>query len=305
MRAAAVTLGAEPSVGNRLRTATLAQQGGPAVLERAVGLAVEVHQQVPAAAGVAVASAGVISPDTGSVTSATDLIPGWTGTRIGHTLTQQLGLPCTVLNDVHAHGLGEFTFGEHAGIESVLIAAVGTGLGGALVSGGDLVRGSSGHAGHIGHMHHAAAEGLLCSCGRTGHVESVASGSAMAQRYAELKEPQDPTASDGAEVADHCAAGVATAEKVVRTAGVALGETLGSLANTWDPERIILTGSVTGAGPRWWQQVRTGYQDSAMDSLQDRPLQHGVLGDDAPLLGAAAHHRQSRKSGLSRRSTNQ
>lgn len=299
VRAAAVRLGAEPSVEHRLRTPTLAHQGGAALLDRALRLAVRVHQQVPEAVGVAVASAGVIGPETGSVTSATELIPGWGGTPISQTMTRQLRLPCTVLNDVHAHGLGEFRFGQGAGSASALIVAVGTGLGGALISGGKLLRGSSGQAGHIGHIHHGAAAGLRCSCGRVGHLEAVASGSAMAQRYSELKEPHDPLAADGAAVADHCAAGVASAEQVVRTAAAALGESLGSLANTWDPERIVLTGSVTEAGTQWWQQVRQWYQVSAMDSLQDRPLQQGALGDDAPLLGAAAHHYQNQKNRLS------
>lgn len=294
IRAAVVTLGPQPIVKYRLRTATLPQQGASAVLQRALDLAAQAQQQAPAAVGAAVASAGVIGPGTGRVAFATELIPGWAGTEIGDAVTQHLGLPCTVLNDVHAHGVGEFCFGQGAGSSSALVVAVGTGLGGALFNAGELIRGPSGHAGHLGHVHHATARGLQCSCGRSGHLESVASGSGMHQRYGQLKRPHDPSAADGAAVVAHAYAGVAPAEEVVRAGGAALGESLGSLANSWDPERIILTGSVTGAGELWWQELKNGYRSSAMEALRGRPLLRGSLGEDAPLLGGAADHQESR-----------
>lgn len=290
IRASAVTLNSQPMVTQRLRVETLAHQEGPAVLRRAVDLAADVHRYVPEAIGVAVASAGVISPGTGTVTSATELMPRWAGTEISRAVEYRLGLACTVLNDVHAHGLGEFTYGQGVGSSSALIVAAGTGLGGALVNDQELLRGSSGHAGHIGHVHHAAAEGLLCTCGRTGHLESIASGSGMAEQYANTRNSQDPVAAGGAAVVEHAGSGIAAAERVVHTAGRSLGESLGSLANAWDPERIILSGSVSGAGDVWWRHMLEGYRASAMDALQDRSLLRGALGDDAPLLGAAVDH---------------
>lgn len=293
IRAGVVVLGTQPTVTSRLRTATLPQEGASAVLQRALDLAAEAHKQAPEADGVAVASAGVIGPGTGRVTSATELIPGWAGTELGETLSRKLGLPCTVLNDVHAHGVGEFSFGQGAGSSSAVVVAVGTGLGGAFFNAGELVRGPSGHAGHIGHVHHAEARGLRCSCGREGHLEVVASGSGMVQRYRQLKRSHDPPASDAAAVVAHAEDGVASAEQVVRAGAAALGESLGSLANSWDPERVILTGSVAGAGDLWWQELENGYRRSAMEALRDRPLLRGSLGDDAPLLGGAAHHQQS------------
>ena len=290
IRAAAVTLGAQPTVAHRLRVETLAHQEGPAVLRRAVNLAADVHRHLPAALGVAIASAGVIAPGTGRVTSATGLMPGWAGTQINDAVEHELGLVCTVLNDVHAHGLGEFTYGQGAGSSSALIVAAGTGLGGALINDGELLRGSSGHAGHIGHVHHAAAEGLLCTCGRTGHLETIASGSGMAEQYETARNSQDPVAAGGADVVELAGSGIAAAQRVVHTAGRSLGESLGSLANAWDPERIILSGSVSGAGNEWWPHVQNGYRAAAMDALQNRPLLRGTLGDDAPLLGAAVDH---------------
>lgn len=295
IRAGLVTLGSEPPVTDRLRTATLAHQGGPAVLRRAEDLAAQLAQRTPEAGGIAVASAGVIDPRTGAVRSATDLIPGWAGTEVGEVLEQQMGIRCTVLNDVHAHGVGEFLFGQGAGCSSALIVAVGTGLGGSFFSGGELLRGANGYAGHIGHIHHGAAAGLKCTCGRTGHLESVASGSGITDRYADLKGPQDPQAEDGAAVVELASAGIEAAEEVLRTAGFSLGESLGSLANAWDPERIIMTGSVTQAGQMWWHQLEAGYASASMRGLRQGELLQGALGDDAPLLGSAAAHRDSER----------
>lgn len=294
IRAGVVNLGPEPTVRFRLRTDTLSQQGASAVLQRALDLVAEARKRVPEAAGVAVASAGVIGPGTGMVTSATDLIPGWAGTDVGDAVTRFLGLPCTVLNDVHAHGVGEFSFGRGVGCSSAVVVAVGTGLGGALFNAGELIRGPTGHAGHIGHIHHAEARSLPCSCGRSGHLESVASGSGMVLRYMELKRPQQPPAADAAAVVELAHAGVQSAEQVVRTGGTALGESLGSLANSWDPECIILTGSVAGAGDLWWDALENGYRSTAMEELQGRPLVRGSLGDDAPLLGGALDYQKSR-----------
>lgn len=287
VRGGIIGLDAPGVVSHHRRTATLAHEGGAAVMQRVLALVKELHALIPDAARVAVASAGVIEPHTGRIASATALMPGWAGMELGVTIQEETGLPCTVINDVHAHGLGEFTFGEGAGSSSALIVAVGTGLGGAFITGDGLVRGASGFAGHIGHMHHGSARGLDCSCGRSGHLESVASGSGMTQRYETSRRLTDPIVHDGAGVAQLAAAGVEVAQTVLKTAGFALGESLGSLANIWDPEKIILTGSVTRAGDTWWWAVEAAYRFSTMDALPRPELLRGSLDDDAPLLGAA------------------
>ncbi|MGQ7786890.1 ROK family protein [Nesterenkonia sp. K-15-9-6] len=293
---ATIAAGAVPQIGLRRRDLTHAAQGGAAVLRRAVQMVSAVLAEVPEAIGVAVSSAGVIDDATGQVVSATELIPGWTGVELGAALRRETGLRCTVLNDVHAHALGEVRVGAGEGCSSALVVAVGTGVGGALIHQGAPVRGAGGLAGHVGHMHHSAARQVVCSCGRTGHLESVASGSGIASRYAARRLPSDPEAADAAEVAAVAADVEGTARRTLITAGTALGECLGSLANAWDPERIILTGSVTGAGGLWWHAVRRGYAATAMDPLRHRALFRGALGDDAPLLGAATMHEMAIRS---------
>ncbi|WP_246311252.1 ROK family protein [Changpingibacter yushuensis] len=289
---------------------TNAPRGGTAVCATAVDLARSVAHQYAAAhgssiVGISVASAGVVDEANGSIISATDLIPGWAGIELGRTLSQQLGLPTRVMNDVHAHALGEVSAGVARGCDSALVLGVGTGIGGAVVSHGHVLRGAHGLSGHLGHIHHPLANGFTCSCGRFGHIESVASGSGLGRLYnARVSDFQTERAhneeysisqlegvvSGGRALKDLADAGNDLAQRTLSESGRALGEVLGSLANAFDPDVIILSGSVTRAGELWWNAIHEGYGAQAMDTVAHTPLLQGSLGDSAPLIGAAANY---------------
>ncbi|HHW84082.1 MAG TPA: ROK family protein [Actinomycetales bacterium] len=166
----------------------------------------------------------------------------------------------------------------------MLVVAVGTGIGGAYVLDGRVVTGEHDVAGHLGHILHPAAGDLTCSCRRRGHIEPLASGPGISAAYG--RAGGDPTFG-GREVDDAAEAGEPAAVNVVSTAGRALGEVLGSLANAFDPGMIVVSGSVARSGETWWNALREGYRGQAMDPLLEVPLVTGSLGDDAPLVGAA------------------
>lgn len=232
---------------------------------------------------IAVAAAGVISG--GTVIAATDLIPNWAGTDIAAQLGEAFGVPVSVLGDVHAHGVGEAAYGAAAGGTSSLTVGVGTGIGGAYVHGLIPSVGAHGVAGHIGHITHGAAAGLLCSCGRSGHIEPLSSGTGMADAYQRAAGER----IDGRELDIRAEAGDDEAVTVLRTGGYSLGEVLGSLANTLDPDVIVVSGSVSRSTAHWWPALREGYAAAAMDTVRLTPLVRGELGDDAPLIGAAVY----------------
>ena len=120
--AAGVCTPGQPSVRHRATRPTRPHRGGAAVVETALELAREVARKAGGPlAGVAAASAGVIDRATGTVASATDLMPGWAGTALGPALAEALGVPAFVLNDVHAHALGEMRFGAGAGLRNALV----------------------------------------------------------------------------------------------------------------------------------------------------------------------------------------
>lgn len=274
-----------PTVVEQAEAATPSQEGPEAIMDAAWELA---HSLRPTTTPttLAVASAGVIDPVAGVVTSATDALKDWRGTDLRAGMALRSGMEVHVLNDVHAHAWGEFRHGHGRGRGSMLLVAAGTGIGGGLVTGGRLVLGAGFVAGHFGHVDVAEAAGLACSCGRTGHVEAVASGTGIEQCFERATGRRlgggeiSRLAGTDDELAD-------AARSVVTVAGHALGRTIGGLLNALDPGLVVLAGSVTRAGDTWREALGAGVRESAMAIVADTEIRMAELGN-AALVGAAA-----------------
>lgn len=290
---ALVTLvpGRRPLVEHYAKIPTEAKKGGQTVLANAIKQAKRVIEIAGGdVCGIGVSSGGVIDPKTGDVTYANDMMPGWGGTRLGAELTAATGLPARVLNDVHAHALGEARWGAGREASSCLVVAVGTGIGGAFVERGHIMLGAHNEAGHIGHVCCSDARGVPCQCGGTGHMETIACGPAIIERYLELGGEacdEDGNPVDGAVIDRRAAAGDEAARAAEARSGHAIGEVLGSLVNMFDPECIILSGSVAQCGPAWHDAMDAGWSEAVMPPCAATPIVSGDLSDDAPLVGAA------------------
>jgi len=291
---ALVTLGGDrPQVVSARSVPTDAARGGEAVLRTVIDQVRDVIARTGAApCGVGISSAGTVDVETGDITYANDLMPGWGGTRLGAAVSGACGLECRVLNDVHAHALGEARWGAGRAAQSCLVVAVGTGVGGAFVERGHIMLGAHGEAGHIGHVNCAAAAGVPCSCGAVGHMESVASGTGIMREY--LRLGGDPAGEgdrplDGAIIDARAAAGDALAIAAEARSGQALGEVIGSMCNMLDPELVILSGSVARCGAAWHDALDEAFATSAMPPVAGTAVVSGELGGDAPLIGAAGH----------------
>ncbi len=274
----------DDAVTARATAPTPAQEGPDAIIAVALDLAGGLDLDDVTEIGIA--SAGIIEPRTGRVTHATDLLRGWAGTPLGDRVHQEFGLPVAVLNDVHAHGLGETLGGAAAGCRSALVVAVGTGIGGCHVVDGRPAVGSRGVAGHVGHLPVAEAKGVPCTCGRTGHLEGLASGSgvrAAFRRSTGRDLPAAEIASAAGEDADALA--------VLDTAGRATGRVIGGLLNVLDPEVVVVGGGMAAAGEPWRRALAAGVALEAMDAVAGTPLRYSGAGSDAALVGAAHHAR--------------
>lgn len=280
-KTAAAAVSDAGEVLTRTQTATPARDGGPAILAAALDAAAQVAEGYTVSA-VGVGAAGVIGPD-GVVASATDLLTGWAGTDIAGVFRRRFGVHTVVVNDAHAHAAGEALAGAGRGHGTVLVVAVGTGIGGGVVIGGRPQSGAHGAAGHLGHVPSPEAAGLVCSCGRTGHLEPLASGTGILALYRRLG---GAMADDGREVAARADVD-AVARRTLVTAGRALGTGIGGLVNVIDPDIVVIAGSVAGAGDVWWDAVRTGVSHSVLPALDGVPVRPARLGDDAALIGAA------------------
>ena len=289
--------GSRPRAVFKAETPTNAFEGGEAAyarVENAIreALASDASREV---VGVGVAAAGVVDPKTGCIAYANEIMPGWSGIELGPRLQAALDMPVAVVGDVQAHALGEAHWGTGRGRYSVLCLGIGTGIGGAYVEDGRVMRGFHGAAGHMGHIESTAAAGLACACGRSGHLESVASGTSIGRMYDErFGRVDESRPTVGRDVNDLCRAGDERATSVIHDAAFALGASLGSLVNILDPEVIVLSGGVIHQGPDWrsetWREgVAAGYASQALDPLLETPILIGELEGDAPLIGAAEH----------------
>lgn len=236
------------------------------------------------AVGVGIGSAGVIDPGGRFIRSATDAIPGWTGTQLADIVEAATGLPTIIENDVHAHARGEAWLGAGAGHKSVLMVAVGTGIGGAYTLNGEIVRGATGLSGHVGHIITPFGRGHECSCGVDGHLEAIASGPGMVRWANQL----GATVADGLDLERQAETGSGIAYEVITNAATATGEIIAGLVNSLDPEIVILGGGMAGAGDVYWQPLRNAYTAQLMPALKHVPLVAATLGGAAPQTGAAA-----------------
>ncbi|AYF28111.1 glucokinase [Micromonospora tulbaghiae] len=282
--AALVTAGGE--VVGRHTAPTPGRSGAAAVLDTAAGLVEKLRADAPGAVrALGVGSAGVIDSASGLVLSATDVLTGWTGTDLRGDLRRRLGVPVTVINDVHAHALGEARHGAAAGYDTVLYVAVGTGVGASFVLGDTVLAGAHSAAGHAGHQPSPYAGSLACTCGGRGHLEAIAAGPALAAEYA--RRTGRPVA-DLRAVAALAAGGDETAREVVRLGGAAVGSAVGGLVNVLDPAAVVVGGGVTGLGEPWWRALRDAVPAETLPGLAGVPVLASTLGPDAPLLGAAS-----------------
>ncbi|MEU8800099.1 ROK family protein [Spirillospora sp. NPDC048819] len=251
---AAALVDADGTVLRRERTPTPAG-GGAAVLASAARMLDGLGDAPIRALGVG--APGVVDQDTGRVVSATDVLPGWSGTPVRDVLADLTGLPVTVVNDVRAMAYGEAQAGAGAGLHRVLHVSVGTGVGGALTTLGRLEHGAHGTAGEIAHLLVSERGPVPCGCGRRDHLEAVASGPAIA----------------------------ATGD--APRAGSLLGRALAGLLAVLDPDAVVIGGGVAQIGAPFLDAVIAAFRAEALPPLRGTPVVPARLGTDAPLVGAA------------------
>lgn len=273
---------------------TLNRDGGEAILEATAAL---IRSLVTAAAAqgitveaVGIGSAGVINAAEGTVISATDAILGWTGTAITAGLTQRLGLPCAVVNDVHAHALGEAWHGAGAGAATALMVAFGTGVGGSFVVNGQPILGEHFVGGHMGHFASPFAvhrgTPLPCSCGHAGHVEAIASGPAIHAAYG--RNGGSAALEDTRAIFDSAHAGDDLALAIIAHAAAAAGQAMGGLINILDPAVVVVSGGLADAGELWWAGMETALRAELLAPLATVPVVRASLGNTAAIVGAAS-----------------
>jgi glucokinase len=265
---------------------TPAQDGADAVLATAGDVAIEMLEWA-ACADVTVGGAGAGSAGTvdarGVISHATDSLPGWTGADVAGRLSERLNLNVRVINDVHAMALAEHRFGAAVGSATALVVAVGTGIGGAIVTAGALSAGRTGTAGAVGHLAVPAAEPRTCPCGRVGHVEAYASGPAIVADYIS----RGGAADNLEQVAANASAGDERACQAIASAGMTLGTALGGLSNVLDPDVIVIGGGVAQLGHLLFDPLNRALRAQTLPGPDTVAVRTAALGPLAGTVGAA------------------
>lgn len=199
--------------------------------------------------GVGVGVAGLVDPRKGMLRSSSSVtwIPELQDVPLADRVSAQTGLPAFVDNDVNALALAESMFGLGRGASSLVVLAIGTGIGGGIILNSELVRGTSGYAGEFGHMT-VNFRGPLCSvCGGRGCMAAYIDGTQLAAQARALmagRPGRDPEVITAAMVFEAAAAGDRLATRIVDEACEALAAGLGAIVNALNPQIIVVTGGV-------------------------------------------------------------
>lgn len=222
----------------------------------------------------------------------------WRDVSVTPPIREALGIPVFLQNDVNVTALGEKYFGAGRGISDFVMAAIGTGIGGGIISGGKLLLGVCEAAGEIGHIT-VDPNGYQCNCGNYGCMEALASGPNIARRGREammeakdsllwtlVKDPAEVTAYTLFKAAKQ---GDATALKVWEDTGKYLGIGFSNIIHTVNPRRFIIGGRVSGAREFFFPALQNEINKRATMVPKDSvEIVSAELQENAGMVGAAA-----------------
>jgi glucokinase len=249
---------------------------------------------------VGIGAAGWVDAGRATVLFAPNL--AWADEPLREIVAAAVKLPVVVENDANAAAWAEYRHGaaRHAD-DSMVMFTIGTGIGGGIVLGGELVRGTHGIAGEFGHVQ-VVPDGLRCGCGRAGCLEQYASGSALvriAQQAARRDPPRatvlldlaggDPDAITGPMVTAAARTGDPISCEAFTDIGRWLGQGLADLVQILDPQVLVLGGGVVDAGDLLLGPTRRTYaSELAQRSRQPAAeVRLAELGNAAGIVGAA------------------
>ena len=283
-----VSLAPDGNVVDRLRVTT-PRDDESALTDAIAELAHELGEGLP----VGVGFAGIIDR-TGTVRYAPNV--GISALPLGERLTDRLGVRVLVRNDATVALYGEWRAGAGRGVDDLLMLTLGTGVGGGVLLGGNVVEGVNGLGGELGHVivHEG---GRLCPCGNAGCLEAYASGSAIELRARSRIRGGAVTSSladhpdqvDGRAITDAARAGDAFAIGILEEAGFWLGVGIAALVNAFDPARVLVGGGAgVNAGETLLSVARRTAHDRIMGAAHREipEIALAALGDDAGAIGA-------------------
>ena len=273
----------------------------PARTEQAIADAVTEllgrHQDKVTAIGIG--AAGFVDSARATILFAPNL--AWRDEPLKQRVEERLGREVLVENDANASAWAEARFGAARGYRDLMLVALGTGIGAAILIGGELYRGRWGMAGEPGHIR-VVPDGRLCGCGNRGCWEQYCSGNALVAEAREFarRTPEGairllqlgggvPEGISGPVITRAATEGDPAALRCFQIVGGWLGQGLADLAAILDPACFVIGGGVSEAGDLLLDPARAAFE-RALTGRGRRPVAEirvAQLGEDAGIVGAA------------------
>ncbi|MBR4795158.1 MAG: ROK family glucokinase [Lachnospiraceae bacterium] len=241
--------------------------------------------------GVGVGVPGPVLSD-GTVLKCVNL--GWDVFNVAKQLQIITGLTVKAGNDANVAALGEVYRGGGQGYNSILLATLGTGIGGGVIINGKIVEGATGSAGEIGHITVNPSEHELCSCGRRGCFEQYASATGVVKLMKKylLTHPDDSVLRSmekytAKEIYDAAKNGDAAALEVVKNVGEIMGTAFAKIATVLNPEAIVLGGGMAKAGQILIDSLLPSFKANVFHAAKNTDFKLATLGNLAGIYGSA------------------
>ena len=240
--------------------------------------------------GIGIGVPGPVN-DEGVVNRCVNL--GWGVFNIHKTLGDLTGMRVVAGNDATVAALGECWKGGGQGCENMVFATLGTGVGGGIVVGGNVIHGVHGAGGEIGHMVLNREETETCGCGKRGCVEQYCSATGivrLAKKFLSASElPSSLRALENLtckDVFDASAAGDEAAQAILEQVYAYMGEFLADICCVVDPEAVVLGGGVSKAGQPLLEGAKRYYEQYVFHATRNVRFSLATLGNDAGAYGA-------------------
>ncbi|MFD2044528.1 ROK family protein [Ornithinibacillus salinisoli] len=263
------------------------------------GIALEMDKNL---IGIGVGSAGQVNFKDGQILSGTTNIKDWNNIHITKYLNQFTDLPIWLDNDANTFAVAEYVHGSARGTNDMVCLTLGTGVGGGIISNGDLIRGDWGGAAELGHIT-VDMNGPACNCGSNGCMEVYASGTGIANRMKEhlahlakqeLPEEikfylENPERLTSKEVFSWYEAGLPVATETINLAIQALSYGIVSIIHTFNPSVIVLGGGLVRERTWLATEIKKNIASKGIRSLVEPvDIRISELGYHAGLIGAAS-----------------
>jgi glucokinase len=247
--------------------------------------------------GVGVGSPGPLDLDAGIVIASPN-IAGMVNVPLRDMVSEGTGLPVVLENDANAAAYGEYISGAGKDAEDLIVLTLGTGVGGGIVIGGELVHGAHQMGAELGHMI-LVPDGAPCGCGQQGCIEQYCSAKFMADRtMARIAAEKPQTALnaimesngsiDAKDINEARAGGDAFAAEAWDQTARYLALGCVSLARIFDPDKIVLAGGMAKAGDDLIEPVRKHFAQLHWEMTEIKTqVDIATLGSDAGAIGAA------------------